>query len=188
MSASTPHVTKNKALPGAPAPLFSHDMADFQLELPDEKATVRFGAGFASLLRPGDVVCLSGPLGAGKTTLARGVIAALTSGEEASSPTFALVETYEAGDFALWHFDLYRLEKAEDVWELGLEEAFAEGASLVEWPERIAAHIPPTGLLLRLEPSGEGRRLTARGDEDWARRLEGAGLFQRRESLNKNEE
>lgn len=160
-------------------------MADFQLELPDEEATARFGARLAPLLRDGDVICLSGPLGAGKTTLARGVIAALTGEEEAPSPTFALVETYEAGDLALWHFDLYRLDRAGDVWELGLEEAFAQGASLVEWPERIAGHIPPTALVLRLEPKGGARRLTVRGDEAWTRRLAAAGLFQTGESLNK---
>lgn len=154
--------------------------------LADEKATLALGAALAPALRKGDVLCLSGPLGAGKTTLARGVIAALTTGEEAPSPTFALVETYEGGNVALWHFDLYRLAKPADVWELGLEVAFAEGASLIEWPERIAAHIPSTALLIRLAIEGRGRRALIRGGQPWSRRLCGVGLFSGRESTDKD--
>lgn len=154
--------------------------------LADETATLALGAMLAPALGKGDVLCLSGPLGAGKTTLARGVIAALTVGEEAPSPTFALVETYEAKELSLWHFDLYRLQKPEDVWELGLEEALAVGASLIEWPERIAKHIPSTALLIRLALDGEGRRALFRGEGSWAGRLRKAGLFSGRESTDKD--
>ncbi len=160
-------------------------MLEATLILANEKATLALGAALAPALRKGDVLCLSGPLGAGKTTLARGLISALTR-EEAPSPTFALVETYEAEGLALWHFDLYRLEKPQDVWELGLEEAFAEGASLIEWPERIAAHIPSSAHLIRLADDGDGRRASVHGDEAWSQRLKKSGLFSSRESINKD--
>jgi tRNA threonylcarbamoyladenosine biosynthesis protein TsaE len=141
--------------------------------LPDESATRALGAQLGALLRAGDVIALSGPLGAGKTTLARAAIGALTGRAEAPSPTFGLVETYEAPGFTLWHFDLYRLEKAEEVWELGLEEALDGGAVLIEWPERIASLLPPETLLIRLEPETGGRRALVRGGEEWSARMTG---------------
>ena len=147
-------------------------MAEFSVYLPDELATARLGATIAGSLGAGDVVALSGPLGAGKTALARGAIARLTGRAEAPSPTFTLVETYEAENFPLFHFDLYRLEKAEDVWELGLEEAL-EGVCLIEWPERIEALLPAGTLLVRLSMDGEGRRALVRGGAGWAERLAG---------------
>jgi tRNA threonylcarbamoyladenosine biosynthesis protein TsaE len=161
-------------------------MLDETIFLAGAKATRALGARLAPLLAKGDVLCLSGPLGAGKTTLARGIIAALIKGQETPSPTFALVETYETAGLTLWHFDLYRLAKAADVWELGLEEAFAEGASLIEWPERIAAHIPEAALLIRLSLDGAGRRAAIRGGRAWAPRLRAAGLFSGRESTDKD--
>lgn len=161
-------------------------MAELSFDLADARATESFGASLAPLLRPGDVVCLSGPLGAGKTTFSRGVIAALTGAREAPSPTFALVETYEAPNLTLWHFDLYRLANGADVWELGLEEALASGASLVEWPERIADHIPPAALAIRFDYAGAGRRTTLRAGENWSARLRSAGLFGPKESRNKD--
>ncbi|MGE0409648.1 MAG: tRNA (adenosine(37)-N6)-threonylcarbamoyltransferase complex ATPase subunit type 1 TsaE [Amphiplicatus sp.] len=161
-------------------------MLNAAFHLRDAGATLALGGRLAPLLRPGDVVGLSGPLGAGKTSLARGIIGALFPGEEAPSPTFALVETYEAAGLALWHFDLYRLEKAGDVFELGLEAALAEGASLIEWPERIASHIPDDALLIRLRPEGGGRRAIATGGGAWARRFEESGLLRGRESNDKD--
>ncbi|MEE2690077.1 MAG: tRNA (adenosine(37)-N6)-threonylcarbamoyltransferase complex ATPase subunit type 1 TsaE [Pseudomonadota bacterium] len=146
-------------------------MADLTFTLADETATASLGEKLAPLLRTGDVVGLSGPLGAGKTTLARGLIAALTGAVEAPSPTFTLVEAYETKAFVLWHFDLYRLERPEDVWELGLEEALASGVALIEWPERIAAILPPESLVVRLNPSGSGRAARVRGGGDWPARL-----------------
>lgn len=147
-------------------------MVEFSLSLHDERATARLGAAIADRLRAGDVVALSGPLGAGKTALARGAIARLTGTAEAPSPTFPLVATYEAAQFTLWHFDLYRLEKAEDVWELGFEEAL-DGASLIEWPERVEGLLPADTLLVRLSMDGDGRRALVRGGGEWAKRLAG---------------
>ncbi len=145
-------------------------MVEFSVPLPDESATARLGAMIAETLRAGDVVALSGPFGAGKTALARGAIARLTGKTEAPSPTFTLVETYEAKEFPLFHFDLYRLEKAEEVWELGLEEA-RDGVCLIEWPERIEAHLPAGTLLVLLSMDGDARRALVRGGEEWAKRL-----------------
>jgi len=146
---------------------------DRKIALPDETATRFLGERLGRILRPGDVVALSGPLGAGKTTLARSAISALTGVAEAQSPTFGLVETYETAGFTLWHFDLYRLERAQEIWELGFEEAIDGGVMLIEWPERIAAFLPPGTLVIRLLPEREGRRALVRAGEEWSARLEG---------------
>jgi tRNA threonylcarbamoyladenosine biosynthesis protein TsaE len=146
---------------------------EMTLALPDEAATGALGARLGALLRAGDVIGLAGPLGAGKTTLARAAIARLTGMSEAPSPTFGLVETYETPAFTLWHFDLYRLEKAEEIWELGFEDALDGGVLLIEWPERIASLLPETALIISLSCEGEGRRALVRGGEEWSARLKG---------------
>lgn len=147
-------------------------MMEFSLALPDERATARFGAALARRLKAGDVVGLSGPLGVGKTTLARSIITALTGGGEAPSPTFTLVETYEAPEFPLFHFDLYRLEKADEVWELGFEDAL-DGVCLIEWPERIGRLLPEDALAVGLQMDGGARRVLVRGSAGWPARLSG---------------
>src|SRR4051812_3536554 len=98
------------------------------MRLADSDATARLGQTIALVLRPGDAVCLYGPLGAGKSTLARGLIRALTSpDEEVPSPTFTLVQTYDGAAFAISHFDLYRLDGLDEIAELGLDEALDDG-------------------------------------------------------------
>jgi tRNA threonylcarbamoyladenosine biosynthesis protein TsaE len=109
--------------------------------------TQALAATLAGALVPGDVVALAGDLGAGKTTFARGLIGALAAeagqaAPEVPSPTFTLVQTYEFPRAAVWHYDLFRIERPEDALELGLEEALAEGIALIEWPERLGAHLP----------------------------------------------
>jgi tRNA threonylcarbamoyladenosine biosynthesis protein TsaE len=164
--------------PVSPTPMRS-------LFLPDEAATERLGASLAAVLAPRDLVALSGDLGAGKTCLARAVIAGLMGGpEEVPSPTFTLVQTYETPKGPLWHFDLYRLAAPDEVWELGFEEALAEGMSLIEWPERLGRLLPPARLDLRLRfagPSGgrhadlvghDVRGHGARGHDDWTARID----------------
>jgi tRNA threonylcarbamoyladenosine biosynthesis protein TsaE len=155
------------------------------IDLPDLEATNAFGRRMAKLLRRGDVVALKGGLGAGKTTLARAIVAALSPDSgDVPSPTFTLVQTYPAilgdGPAELWHFDLYRLEKPDQVYELGIEEALAEGVSLIEWPE-LAAGLLPKERLLTIElqiMKGEARRALMEGGADWRDRLTGllAGL------------
>jgi len=129
------------------------------MSLPDESATERLGATLAERLRVGDVVGLKGELGAGKTTLARAIIRAAAGDREliVPSPTFTLVEVYETPRGSFWHFDLYRLEAAEQVYELGWEEALAEGIALVEWPERLGKLLPKH-LSVTLELADDGRR------------------------------
>jgi tRNA threonylcarbamoyladenosine biosynthesis protein TsaE len=147
-------------------------MMEFQVALPDERATARFGGALARCLKAGDIVGLSGPVGVGKTTLARSIIAALTGRAEAPSPTFTLVEAYDAAGFPLYHFDLYRLEKADEVWELGFEDAL-DGVCLIEWPERILRLLPEDALAIRLVMDGNARRAVVRGSPGWAARLSG---------------
>ena len=120
-----------------------------------------FGATIAAILRPGDWIALSGDLGAGKTTLARGIVRALGWDGEVPSPTFTLVQPYEPPDvrLPLWHVDLYRLDGPDDADALGLFET--DAAVIIEWAERLAERLPGEALLLHLAGEGEAtRRLT----------------------------
>src|SRR5271157_2974950 len=104
--------------------------------MPDEAATKALAARLAAIACVGDVVALSGELGVGKTAFARAFIRARCGAdEEVPSPTFTLSQVYDGGGSAIWHFDLYRLAAAEEAWELGIEEAFSCGISLIEWPD-----------------------------------------------------
>ena len=135
-------------------------------ELPDADATARLGAAVAEALNPGEAVCLTGPLGAGKSTLARGLVRALTRpDEDVPSPTFTLVQFYEGRRFPLAHFDLYRLERAGEAFEVGLDEALEDGAAIIEWPERLGSDLPADRLDIDIVMQGEGRvaRLAAHG-------------------------
>jgi tRNA threonylcarbamoyladenosine biosynthesis protein TsaE len=134
-------------------------MPAFSMSLADETATAALGATLAQRLRPGDVVGLQGELGSGKTTLARAILRAAAGDPEliVPSPTFTLVEVYETPRGTFWHFDLYRLEAPEQVFELGWEEALAEGIVLIEWPQRLG-DLLPKHLSVTLEVDGDGRR------------------------------
>lgn len=128
---------------------------EIALETPE--ATARLGAQVARLLRRGDAVLLYGDLGAGKSTLARGLVRALTTpDEEAPSPTFTLVQVYDGPAFSIAHLDLYRLSGPDEVYELGFDEALEEGAVLVEWPQRLGARLPPDRLDIELRSRGAG--------------------------------
>jgi tRNA threonylcarbamoyladenosine biosynthesis protein TsaE len=147
------------------------------VDLPDEAATAGLAARLAVRARRGDVIGLQGDLGSGKTTFARAFIRALGDGnEEVPSPTFTLVEVYAfAGKPPVWHFDLYRLSAPEESYELGIEDAMAEGISLIEWPERLGRLLPEEHLLLALEPGRAPDARTARlaTTPDWSGRLDG---------------
>ncbi len=141
------------------------DEGDFRLD--DAEATAALGAAIAPALKAGDTVCLFGPLGAGKSTLARGLIRALTSpDEEVPSPTFTLAQTYQGRDLTLAHFDLYRLKSAAEAHELGLDEALDTGCAIIEWPERLEGALPASRLDIELSIDGDVRRarLTPHGD------------------------
>ncbi len=127
------------------------------IALASESDTLALGAALAAPARRGHVIALSGPLGAGKTTLARGFIQARGDAEEVVSPTFTLVQVYDAPGVPIWHFDLYRLEKAADVLELGLEEALASAITLIEWPERLGPFLPVARLDVTLSAQTSGR-------------------------------
>jgi tRNA threonylcarbamoyladenosine biosynthesis protein TsaE len=137
--------------------------------LADEAATAALAAALARQARPGDVVTLAGPLGAGKTSFARAFIAALGVKDEVPSPTFTLVQTYEAAIGTVWHFDLYRLASPDEVHELGLEEALVDGIVLIEWPDRLGALPLSERLDVVLQPgSGPNIRLaTLDGAARW---------------------
>ena len=151
-------------------------MRQIELSLKDEEATIKLGAQLSVILAAGDAICLSGNLGAGKSTLARGIIKTAAGVEEAPSPTFTFVETYEAKRFLLWHFDLYRLERPEDVWELGYEDALEDGVVVIEWPERIGDLAPSNALKINLEIDGNVRKAFIAANEIWRRRLLEAGI------------
>ena len=139
--------------------------------LASEADTNAVGQYLAGQLRIGDVITLSGPLGVGKTALARAMIKALGHDGEVPSPSFAIVQPYETIDPPLWHVDLYRIERADEIAELGLENAFDESAMVVEWPERAGEDAWPESLRLSLDFAPDGaRRLTAEVSAAWEAR------------------
>ena len=142
--------------------------------LPDLAAVEEFGARIASALREGDVIALSGGLGAGKTTLARAVIAALGYPHEVPSPTFTIVETYDAPPLRLpvVHADFYRLKHPSEADEIGLDD-YREGAALIaEWPDHAGGFAHEVGCLsIVLEVADEGRIAIASGGADWLGRM-----------------
>lgn len=142
------------------------------IHLPDAAATEAFGASLAGLLAPGDVVALFGALGAGKTTLSRGVLRGLGHQGEVASPTFPIVLAYEPPDarLAVRHVDLYRIEDPAELEELGLDEGRREGVLLIEWPDRLPALWPDALRLTLAGAPGGGRALTAQVPPAWGSR------------------
>lgn len=152
-------------------------MQPIGIDLPDEAATIVLAEAVAPLLRRGDVVTLSGLIGAGKTTFARALIRSLAGDQalEVPSPTFTLVQPYDGTRIPVAHFDLYRLAEGTELDELGFDDAVADGIALVEWPERAPGRFPD-GLVVALSPAGSGRRAVLSGGPAWLRRLAQLGL------------
>jgi tRNA threonylcarbamoyl adenosine modification protein YjeE len=144
----------------------NHETFRKDFPLPDLDATTRLGSGIAAGLKPGDAVALWGDLGAGKTTLARAILRALGVRDEVPSPTFTLVQNYETRP-RVAHFDLYRLKSAREMEELGFDDALAEGAVLVEWPERAPEALPPEALHVRLKQENGARSARLTGPARW---------------------
>lgn len=145
-----------------------------RVPLPDLAATRAFGEAIAAALRPGDVVALSGGLGAGKTTLARAIIAGLGHAGEVPSPSFAIVECYDppAVRLPLVHADFYRLARPEEADEIGLDDYRQGAAMLAEWPENAGGFAHEPGCLsIALEVADDGRIAVVEGGADWLRRM-----------------
>ena len=141
------------------------------IRLATPQATEEFGRSLAALLQPGDVIALFGDLGAGKTTLTRGLLLGLGFAEDVASPTFPIVQVYEDLEPPVWHVDLYRIENPDEALELGLDEARADAALIVEWPERLGPALWRDALQLHLAAGSDGARsLTARVPPAWERR------------------
>lgn len=142
------------------------------VELPNLEAMAAFGARIAEQLRAGDVVALNGGLGAGKTTLARTIIAALGHRGEVPSPTFTILETYDKLRPPVIHADFYRLESPAEIEELGLDD-YREGAALIaEWPANAGGFANEPGCLsITLETAGKGRVAIVEPGADWLGRL-----------------
>ena len=145
------------------------------IHLDSEAATDALACLLSGIVRSGDIIALRGDLGAGKTAFARAFIsAAMGRPEEVPSPTFTLLQVYETPQLLIHHFDLYRLESPEDALELGIEDAFADGVSLIEWPERLGPWLPAQRLdleLLHAEQSEHRRAILSSDDESWHQRL-----------------
>lgn len=145
-----------------------------QLTLKSQLDTENFANQLAASLVPGDILLLSGDLGGGKSTFARALIRCLTNpDEDVPSPTFTLVQTYSSEKFPIWHFDLYRLEVPEEIWELGFED-IQGGVALIEWPEKMGSYMPSEALHLTFEygeTEGE-RRVTLKAPLLWFNRIQ----------------
>jgi tRNA threonylcarbamoyladenosine biosynthesis protein TsaE len=141
------------------------------VRLTGEGATEALGHRLAAALRPGDVVALYGDLGAGKTTLARGILRGLGFEGDVASPTFPIVQPYEDLRPPVWHVDLYRIENPAEIEELALDEALEDGVLVIEWPERLGGRLWPHALRLTLTREGQGARaLTAQVPAAWGER------------------
>jgi tRNA threonylcarbamoyladenosine biosynthesis protein TsaE len=141
------------------------------MRLEGEAATEALGRALALQMQPGDVIALSGDLGTGKTTLARGILRGLGFDGDVASPTFPIVIPYDQLSLPVWHVDLYRIEDPGEVEELALDEALDDGALLIEWPERLGRRLWPQTLALSLARAGQGARaLTAEVPAAWGGR------------------
>ena len=126
--------------------------------LKNEKDTIDLGKKIANIASNGDIFCLKGKLGIGKTSLARSIIKCLTNTNEVLSPTYPLLINYKYKNSNIWHFDLYRLEKEDDIWNIGYEEALNDGIIIIEWPEIIENILPKSKIVILLTEDKNNER------------------------------
>ena len=125
-----------------------------------ENETIKIATDYAKKVKPGMVIALFGTLGAGKSAFCRGFIQSLCPHVcDVPSPTFTILQTYEAAEFDIYHFDMYRLKVPEEAYELGIEDAFVEGVSLIEWPEKIGSLLPRNSIKITIEIQDDETRL-----------------------------
>ena len=150
---------------------------NLKITVTSEAETQHLAATLAPLAEVGEIITLSGELGTGKTVFARAFINTLGETSEVPSPTFTLVQSYYLNPKTVHHFDLYRLEKSEDAFELGIEELFADGISLIEWPERLGSFLPMERLNLIFSYSTDfsdtttTRQIKIEGPKSWQSRI-----------------
>lgn len=125
----------------------------------NEKKTVELATKISKLCQQGDVFALYGTLGMGKSVFARAFIQNICGMTEVPSPTFTLVQMYDAPDFEIYHYDLYRLKSAEEIFELDIEEAMYEGVCLIEWPEKMGGYLPQKAIKVEIKPKEQGRQI-----------------------------
>ncbi|MCC3860271.1 tRNA (adenosine(37)-N6)-threonylcarbamoyltransferase complex ATPase subunit type 1 TsaE [Pseudemcibacter aquimaris] len=151
--------------------------------LSDINDSKKLAAKLAGILETGDIVTFEGTLGAGKTEFCRALIHASGFNEDVPSPTFSLLQTYEPSiddldGSAIWHFDLYRLENPEDVFELGIEDGFDTAITLIEWPDKMGTYLPEEHLKISISLTDEmgARNIKFEGNEYWKLRLKDLSL------------
>lgn len=150
-----------------------------KIDVENQAQTEDLAARLAQIAKPGDVIALHGDLGVGKSAFCRAFIRSLTTpDEEVPSPTFTLVQTYESDFGEIYHFDMYRLEAPDDALELGIEEAFSEGISLIEWPSKLGPYLPWDCLSIDIASLKKAtqRRFTFSSEGDFLNRLKEVGF------------
>lgn len=135
-----------------------------------EQDTIKFAKEFAKTLKGDEIIALWGTLGMGKTVFTKAVIQELMGhDEDVPSPTFTLLQTYTTKIGEIFHFDFYRLKTPEEAYEIGIEDAFESGISLIEWPEKIGKLLPKRAINIRFEMTDQGREITIEGKNDFIR-------------------
>lgn len=133
-------------------------MQSFEYISENEDQTSALAEKLAGVAELHDVFALYGTLGMGKSVFCRAFIKKLTGAAEVPSPTFTLLQVYEAKNFDIYHYDFYRIKSPEEIFELGVEDAFLYGVSLIEWPEKMGAYIPKNAIIIKFSSLSDGKR------------------------------
>ena len=145
-----------------------------EIEIADINEMKSFANKIAKLIKPKDIICLRGNLGAGKTTFCQFLIKSILGKDiEVTSPTFNLLHVYDGKEFSIWHFDLYRLKSREEIYEIGIEEALIDGVTIIEWPEIIIDILPKKMLDLSISflDTSSTRLININGSNQWIEKL-----------------